>query len=118
MQNRRATYPVVAARKIATIRMILSESDAMNTANPQLEGLYLALSALVRQMITKGVLSQEDLDAAMAQAREQAEADFASSPLPDANRKAVLFPIELLALAGKGEAETFRALARRVALGT
>lgn len=98
--------------------MMHSESDTMNTANPQLEGLYLALSALVRQMITRGVLSQEDLDAAMAQAREQAEVDFRSSPLPDANRKAVLFPIELLALAGKGEAETFRALARRVALGT
>lgn len=89
----------------------------MNTANPQLEGLYLALSALVREMISKGVLSQQDLDRAMAQARQQAEADFATSPLPDANRKAVLFPIELLALAGKGEPETFRELARRVALG-
>lgn len=89
----------------------------MNTANPQLEGLYLALSALVRQMIIKGVLSEEDLDTAMSQARQQAEADFDTSPLPDANRKAVLFPIDLLALAGKGEAETFRALARRVARG-
>lgn len=89
----------------------------MNTANPQLEGLYLALSALMREMISKGVLSQQDLDRAMAQARQQAEADFATSPLPDANRKAVLFPIELLTLAGKGEPETFRELARRVALG-
>lgn len=89
----------------------------MNTANPQREGLYLALSALVREMISKGVLSQQDLDSAMAQARQQAEADFATSPLPDVNRKAVLFPIELLALAGKGEPETFRELARRVALG-
>lgn len=94
----------------------------MNTANPQLEGLYLALFALIRQMVSKGMLSEEDVGAAMNDARQRAERDFESSPMSDANRKAVLFPIELLALAGAIEKpdddDTFRGMARRIARGS
>jgi len=91
-------------------------SDAMNTANPQLEGLYLAISALVRCMIDKGLLEAEDLHRAMAEARKVAEEDMQTSSLSEANRKAVLFPIELLDKAD-GDVETFRMLARRIATG-
>lgn len=64
----------------------------MNTANPQLEGLYLAISALIRRMIEKGLLDPDDLHQAMAEARSAAEEDLQSSslrgkskgrPLPD-----------------------------------
>jgi hypothetical protein len=88
----------------------------MNTANPQLEGLYLAMSALVRHMIEKGVLDPEDLHEAMAEARRVAEEDLQTSSLSDSNRKAVLFPIDLLDKAD-GDVETFRMLARRIATG-
>lgn len=88
----------------------------MNTANPQLEGLYLAISALVRRMIEKGVLDPEDLHEAMAEARRVAEEDLQTSSLSDSNRKAVLFPIDLLDKAD-GDVETFRMLARRIATG-
>jgi hypothetical protein len=88
----------------------------MNTANPQLEGLYLAISALVRRMIEKGVLDGDDLHQAMAEARRVAEEDLQTSSMSDANRKAVLFPIELLDKAD-GDVETFRMLARRIATG-
>ena len=63
----------------------------MNTANPQLEGLYLAISALVRRMIEKGILDAEDLHQAMSEARQAAEQDLETSSLSEANRKAVLF---------------------------
>lgn len=88
----------------------------MNTANPQLEGLYLAISALVRRMIEKGVLDGDDLHQAMAEARRVAVEDLQTSSMSDANRKAVLFPIELLDKAD-GDVETFRMLARRIATG-
>ena len=88
----------------------------MNTANPQLEGLYLAISALVRRMIEKGVLDGDDLHQAMAEARRVAEEDLQTSSMSDANRKAVPFPIELLDKAD-GDVETFRMLARRIATG-
>lgn len=88
----------------------------MNTANPQLEGLYLAISALIRRMIGKGLLEPDDLHQAMAEARKVAEEDMQSSSLSDANQKAVLFPIDLLDKAD-GDIETFRMLARRIAKG-
>lgn len=88
----------------------------MNTANPQLEGLYLAISALLRRMIEKGLLQPDDFHEAMAEARKLAEDDMQTSSLSDANRKAVLFPIDLLDKAD-GDVETFRMLARRIATG-
>jgi len=88
----------------------------MNTANPQLEGLYLAISALIRRMIEKGLLDPDDLHQAMAEARSAAEEDLQSSSLSEANRKAVLFPIDLLDRAD-GDVESFRMLARRIGMG-
>ena len=88
----------------------------MNTANPQLEGLYLAISALVRRMIEKGILDGEDLHQAMSEARQAAEQDLETSSLSEANRKAVLFPIDFLDKAD-GDVESFRSLVRRIAAG-
>lgn len=88
----------------------------MNTANPQLEGLYLAISALLRRMIERGLIEPHDLHEAMAEARKVAKDDMQTSSLSDANRKAVLFPIDLLDKAD-GDVETFRMLARRIATG-
>ena len=39
---------------------------AENTANPQMEGLHLVSSALVRDMIDKDLLNSDDLHQAMA----------------------------------------------------
>jgi len=87
---------------------------AMNTANPQLEGLYLAISALVRRMIDKGLLDAEDLHQAMAAARQAAEQDLQTSSLSDATRKAGRSPIDLWAQAD-GDVESSRSLVRRIA---
>lgn len=87
----------------------------MNTANPQLEGLYLAISALVRRMIDKGLLDPDDLHQSMAEARKTAEQDLQTPSVSDANRKAVLFPIDLLDKAD-GDVESFRALVRLIAV--
>ena len=47
------------------------EKDAaMNTANLQLEGLYLAIAAMHETMIAKGLVSRQDVDDAMRAAEQ------------------------------------------------
>ena len=91
----------------------------MNTANLQLEGLYLAVAALNEALVSKGALTRGEVDEALRRAEAVALGDErAAEDLSPANRDAVAFPARLLALANhaaaRGETPGFAALARLV----
>jgi len=78
----------------------------MNTANLQLEGLLLALSAVVGLLRRKGIVSDTELDEVLNEAEFAALKDDARPDgLSSANVEAVLFPIRYLRAAGKGLAD-------------
>jgi hypothetical protein len=92
----------------------------MNTANLQLEGLYLVVAALNNALVKKGVLSRDEIELALRRAEQTAIGDNrAAEDLSPANRDAVAFPARLLALANRmastDEISTFSELARMVA---
>jgi hypothetical protein len=75
----------------------------MNTANLQLEGLLVALAALLDALQRKGLLTREELDAALSEAEAAAAADpRRPQEVSAANRDAVCFPIRFLRLAAAG----------------
>lgn len=77
----------------------------MNTANLQLEGLLLALSAVVGLMRRNGVVNDIELDAALREAEQAALRDEARPEgISAANVEAVLFPIRYLRAAAGMEA--------------
>lgn len=89
----------------------------MNTANPQLEGLYLALAAINRLLVEKQLLTHEEIRETL----REVEAGVMKAEEPDvssAHRKAVAFPIRFLVLADeaaeRGEEANFDVLARQV----
>lgn len=91
----------------------------MNTANLQLEGLYLVLAALCEALVEKGVVSRDEVDRALRLAEETAIGDDrAVEDLSPANRDAMAFPARVLAaanrLAAEGEIASFSELARLV----
>jgi hypothetical protein len=91
----------------------------MNPANLQLEGVYIAMAALVHALRDKGALSAEEIDAALANAEEKLAADPGrKTKLSDASRDGVFFPIRFLRLANQASAEgkhlSFSQLASRV----
>lgn len=91
----------------------------MNTANLQLEGLYLAIAAMHEKLISKGLVSREEVDDAMRAAEQTAMNDHRSiENLRPAERDALAFPARLLRMANTtvadGAALSFSALARRV----
>lgn len=91
----------------------------MNTANLQLEGLLLAIAELNRALIRKGVLSAEEIDAALHQAEASATSEERmTQDLRPSNRDAVCFPIRLLRLANSKMAAqgelSFSDLAREI----
>jgi hypothetical protein len=72
----------------------------MNTANLQLEGLYLAIAAINNALVNKGILTQAELDRALRVAEATATGeDRLVEDLSPANRDAVVFPIRFLQLA-------------------
>jgi len=76
----------------------------MNTANLQLEGLLVAFSAVLKELRQKGLLSSEDIDAALEAAEQTAAADRQRPDgLSAANVDAVLFPIRFLRAANACE---------------
>lgn len=90
----------------------------MNTANLQLEGLYLALAALNNALIEKGLLSRGDVDVALHRAEQVALGDYRNEDLSNAERDAVAFAPRLLRLANEKSAASdtlsFSELARLV----
>lgn len=89
----------------------------MNTANLQLEGLYMAVAALTETLKQKGLLDTTDVDGALARA-ERSAVDAAERGLSAANIEAISFPIRLLRVANAtsfaGHPLPFSELTRRV----
>jgi hypothetical protein len=87
----------------------------MNTANLQLEGLYMAVAGLIELLKQKGVCDSNEIDVALARAEHAA---FEGKDLSPANLEAISFPIRLLRLANTtsfaGHPLPFQELARRV----
>ena len=92
----------------------------MNTANLQLEGLYLAIACLNNALVSKGLLTREEVNGALACAEQTAIGDYLLGELRPANRDAVAFPIRLLMLANNSSSGAgvppFSELARMVGL--
>jgi hypothetical protein len=92
---------------------------AMNTANLQLQGLLMAVAQINNALVRKGLLSVEEIDAALdrAEANLMSE-DRLTEDMSPANQDAACFPVRLLRLANhsQGEAEVphFGELARMV----
>ena len=77
----------------------------MNPANLQLEGLYLAVAAVMNALRDKGVLSAHELDQALSAAENRIESDPARrTNLSDSNREAICFPLRFLRLANENSA--------------
>jgi len=93
----------------------------MNQANLQLEGLMMAIAALNRMLVEKGLATAQDVDTALrrAEARITSDDRFQDQDIALANRDAMCFPIRLLRLANGDEdcaAVGFSELAREVGL--
>lgn len=90
----------------------------MNTANLQLEGLYLVVAALNNALVTKDVLSREEVAHALKLAEQTALGDETADDKSSSNRDAMAFPARLLMLAnagaGDGEIQSFSELAKLV----
>jgi hypothetical protein len=91
----------------------------MNTANLQLEGLYLAIASVNNALVKKGLLTRDEIDLALRRAEQTAIGDDRMvEDMRASNRDAVAFPARLLALANRmasaDEISTFSELARMV----
>jgi hypothetical protein len=89
----------------------------MNTANLQLQGLLLAMYALLDSMKHKGVLNREEIEQALEMAEANALTDATRvENLSDANLEAVLFPIRFLRCANtvSVKPESFTTIAQLV----
>jgi hypothetical protein len=90
----------------------------MNTANLQLEGLYLVVAALNNALVAKGILSREEIGHALKLAEQTALGDDGADEMSSSNRNAVAFPARLLMLANNGagdnEIQSFSELAKLV----
>jgi hypothetical protein len=89
----------------------------MNAANLQIEGLLMAVAAVNRCLVDKGMLVQEEIEQALAAAEAEITGDDrALEGLTPANRDAVAFPLRWLRAANASEgAAEFAALTRSVA---
>ncbi|AXV16070.1 hypothetical protein CYG48_10415 [Neorhizobium sp. SOG26] len=90
----------------------------MNTANPQLEGLYLAVAAINRLLVNKGVTTNEEIQEALQVVEKKVLADDNPLHVSPSHQKAVAFPIRVLLLANEahqhGTPFCFEDLAREV----
>lgn len=90
----------------------------MNTANLQLEGLYLVIASLNELLVAKGVVTRQELDGAFRKAEQTAVGDYSVEDMSPANRDAVAFAARLLLLAnngpGEGQIQPFSELAKLV----
>ena len=91
----------------------------MNTANLQLEGLYVAVSALMAALRQKNLLTEAEIEAALADA-EEVVADDPKRPeqLTHAHVDAICFPIRYLRAANRriadGDFADFSGIAAQV----
>lgn len=92
----------------------------MNTANLQLEGVYVAMTALMAALRDSGVLGRDDIDRALGRAEAALMADSRRpAQLSAANVEAICFPLRYLRIANEAAADdqplSFSELAARVA---
>lgn len=90
----------------------------MNTANLQLEGLYLVIATLNEMLVSKGLASRDEIHQALRLAEETAVGDYQVEDMSPANRDAVAFPARILQLALRGsddgQVQPFSELAKLV----
>lgn len=91
----------------------------MNTANLQLEGVYAALAALMTALRQKNLLSEAEIEEALAAAEKGIASDPGRpSELSGANVDAICFPLRFLRLANRnaaaGQSMSFVQLAAEV----
>lgn len=90
----------------------------MNTANLQLEGLLMAVAAINQALVSKGVLTSDEIEHALHVCEQTAQGDDRSEQLSPANRDAIAFPSRLLRLANasarSGAIPPFSELTRQV----
>jgi len=91
----------------------------MNVANLQLEGLLMAVASINNVLVTKGLLSIDDIDSALRKAETGLTSDERLvDDMRPANRDAVCFPIRLLRMANRTDTRagfpSFAELARSV----
>ncbi|MCF6367689.1 hypothetical protein [Rhizobium halophilum] len=90
----------------------------MNTANPQLEGLYLAIASINRLLVSKGIVSYSELQQVLQEAEQTVLNDQQPLDVSLSHQKAVAFPIRVLLLANeaaeRGDTFDFEDLAREV----
>ena len=77
----------------------------MNTANLQLEGLYIAVTALAEALREKGLLSTEELATSLDRAETVAWEAETKKGLSTSNIEAVVFPIRYLRVATQASAQ-------------
>jgi hypothetical protein len=69
----------------------------MNTANLQLEGMLLAMYALLDAIKRKGLLNEQEIEEALRQAEITAKAEVGDrTELSKSNGEAICFPIRFL----------------------
>lgn len=93
----------------------------MSPANLQIEGILLAMAALNRALVDKGMLTLEEIDQALHRAEAAATSEERmAEELSPAHRDAVCFPIRFLRLANGREvgpnALSFSSLTRDIGL--
>lgn len=90
----------------------------MNTANLQLEGLYVAVTALAEALREKGLLSAEELANSLDRAETVAWQAASEKDISAANIGAIIFPIRYLRVAveasSRGQHLPFHEVARIV----
>jgi hypothetical protein len=91
----------------------------MNTANLQLEGVYVAVAALMEALRSKGLLSEQEIEQALSAAESRIAADPGRpNELSGAHLDAIRFPLRFLKLANghaaKGDQFSFMRLAAEV----
>lgn len=90
----------------------------MNTANLQLEGLYVAVTALAEALREKGLLTAEELATSLDRAETVAWQAASEKDISAANIGAIIFPIRYLRVAveasSRGQQLPFHEVARIV----
>lgn len=78
----------------------------MNVANLQLEGLIMGIAAINHALVRKGLLSVEEIDAALQKAQAGMIDKTRSGDLSSSNKGSVNFPLRALQVANRRARET------------
>lgn len=71
----------------------------MNTANLQLEGLFIAIASINDLLVAKGIVDRNEIGHALDVAEQTVLGDYRTEELDASHRDAIAFPIRLLRLA-------------------